>query len=357
MPQRSDSRSATQATGQVSVAHPVTDLYAALVRELLPDAQRFPVETAPCIVCGATTAQPRFDVVGLGYRVIDCTGCGTGSLDPLPSPAEIAEFYPAAYYGRGGSKFSGIIEWLVRLVGARHARFLMRQSPAGARVLDVGCGRGVALRALADCGLETHGFERSDDAVRGIDPRVQVRIADDLAAADYPASYFDTVIIWHVLEHVRNPDEVLLEVARILKTGGRIIVAVPNYSSLQARWAGSAWFHLDLPRHLYHFPVAGLRRVLENCGFDCRSEHHFSLRQNPFGWIQSILNRCAWLPRNGLYVLLQRRKGDQHPRFPLGTRVTLYAALALLSGPALVLTLIAALRRRGATVHVVAVKR
>ena len=336
---------------------PVLDLYAVPVRELPDDVQRTEMETAPCIVCGQTAARPRLEVVGLDYRLSDCTGCGTGSLDPLPSPAEVASFYPAVYYGRGGSKFSGVIEWLVRLVAARHSRFLTRQLPPGARVLDVGCGRGLALRALTQAGYEAHGFERSSDAVQGIDPRVQVRIADDLSAADYPENYFDAVIIWHVLEHVRNPGEVLLEIARILKPGGRIIVAVPNYSSLQSRWAGSAWFHLDLPRHLYHFPVAALHDLLENSGFDCRSEHHFSLRQNPFGWIQSVLNRSPRLPRNGLYVLLQRRKGDQRPKFSVATRLTLYAALVLLSGPALVLAVIAALVRRGATIHIVAIKR
>jgi SAM-dependent methyltransferase len=342
--------------GTVSSVSAVLDLYSVPVGDVPEEERRALLETAPCIVCGATLARPRFEVPGLDYRVVDCSDCGTGRLDPLPFPAAIAEFYPAAYYGRGGSKFSLVIEWLVRLVGARHARFLMRLSPAGARVLDVGCGRGFALRALADAGLETHGFERSADAVRGIDSRVQVRIADDLSAAGYPADWFDTVIIWHVLEHVAHPREMLLEAARILKPGGRVIVAVPNYSSLQARWAGSAWFHLDLPRHLHHFPVAGLRQLLDQCGFDCRSEHHFSLRQNPFGWIQSALNRSRRLPRNGLYVLLQRRKGEHRPRFSLATRVTLYAALLLFSGPALALTVLAAFLRRGATVHVVAVK-
>jgi len=338
-------------------AQVVTDLYAVLVRDVPADARGELLEASPCVVCSATSTRPRFEIAGLVHRVLDCTVCGTGRIDPLPLPAEIAGFYPAAYYGKGGSKFSGLIEWLVRLVASRHIRFLMRQSPAGARILDVGCGRGVTLRSLSRAGFEAHGFERSQAAVQGLDRQVQVRIADDLAVADYPAEFFDTVIIWHVLEHVRNPREVLLETARILRTGGRVIVAVPNYSSLQGRWAGSAWFHLDLPRHLFHFPVAGLRQLLESCGFECRSEHHFSLRQNPFGWIQSVLNRCSWLPRNGLYVMLQRRKGDDRPRFPLGTRMTLYTALLLLSAPALALTLIATLLRSGATVHVVAVKR
>ena len=74
-------------------------------------------------------------------------------------------------------------------------------------------------------------------------------------------------------------------------------MAVPNFSSEQARWAGDAWFHLDLPRHLYQFPLESLKRLLRDTGFAPVSDHHFSLRQNPFGWIQSAQNRRASLPR------------------------------------------------------------
>src|SRR5262245_60827688 len=137
MPRAKNEPEATTDAPISGAARTVTDLYAVAVRDVAPDERHAPIETPPCIVCGATAAHPHFEVAGLGFRVIDCTGCGTGTLDPLPSPAEIADFYPATYYGRGGSKFSGLIEWLVRLVAARHTRFLTRQSPPGARVLDV----------------------------------------------------------------------------------------------------------------------------------------------------------------------------------------------------------------------------
>ena len=158
----------------------------------------------------------------------------------------------------------------------------------------------------------------------------------------------------HGDRHTRHPDEVLLEVARILRAGGRVIVAVPNYSSLQARWAGSAWFHLDLPRHLCHFPVAGLRRLLENCGFNCRSEHHFSLRQNPFGWIQSALNKLTSLPRNGVYVMLHRHVPNADLPYSGSTRLWLRMLYGLAIPAALLLSFLEALFHRGATVHVVA---
>jgi SAM-dependent methyltransferase len=278
-------------------------------------------------------------------------------LHPQPDAEEIAGFYPPEYYGETGSKFEPLVEALVRVVAARHVRFLARGVPRGGRVLDLGCGRGVLLGAFADLGFEVHGVEVSQAAVQGADPRVQIRIATRLMEAGYPSEFFDQVVIWHVLEHLADPRETLEEVHRILKPNGRVVVSVPNFSSLQARWAGPAWFHLDLPRHLFHFPVEALRMLLENTGFDCVSEHHFSLRQNPFGWVQSFLNRSRAWPRNSLYTMLQRGHTAENRRLGWMTRLRLRAAYFAGMPIALVFAVAAASLRRGATVHIVARRR
>jgi SAM-dependent methyltransferase len=325
------------------------------VEAVAPGEQRA-VEVAKCPVCGCEWARPRFAIPGLPLRVVDCTECGLGRLHPQPGPEMIDRFYPPGYYGVTGAKFVPMVEALVRLVGARHVRMLSRGLARGARVLDVGCGRGVLLSSLADRGFEVHGFEISSAAAAGADPRADIRVGKDLGEVGYPDASFDEVILWHVLEHLPDPRRTLGEIHRILKPGGRIIVAVPNYSSLQARWSGPAWFHLDLPRHLYQFPVAGLRRLLVNSGYAPRSEHHFSLRQNPFGWVQSGLNRFAGLPRNGLYTLLKSRT-DSAPHYGPGTRAVFRLAYWLGMPIACGLSVLEALARSGASVCIVAESR
>jgi hypothetical protein len=81
------------------------------------------------------------------------------------------------------------------------------------------------------------------------------------------------------------------------------------------------------------------------------------VRQNPFGWIQSVLNRLEWLPHNGLYTLLHRRERGRCPPFDLRTRAILLGAFALLAPAALALSVWDAVQRKGATVHVVALRR
>ncbi|MGD9858114.1 MAG: class I SAM-dependent methyltransferase [Planctomycetaceae bacterium] len=271
--------------------------------------RRAAVKLSDCPVCDGRRGIPTFEIHGMRHQLLTCESCGLGRLDPLPSLQEIAEFYPAEYYGSRGAKFEPLTEAVVRVVGTIHVRTLSRQLSPGSRILDVGCGRGVLLGALADRGHEVHGMDVSETAVAGADSRAAIRVAPCLTKVGYPDGHFDQVILWHVLEHLRNPRELLREVRRILKPGGQVIVAVPNFSSRQARWAGAAWFHLDLPRHLFHFPVAGLRRLLDRTGFDVIREQHFSLRQNPFGWVQSALNKSDGVSRNTLYHLLHNRCG------------------------------------------------
>lgn len=311
----------------------------------------------PCPVCGHDQATRTFAIQGLPLFLVRCNTCQTGRLDPQPSAEVLAQYYPKDYYGDGGVKFSGLVEPLVRFIGSRHARFLARHLPPRARVLDVGCGRGVALQSLADRSLECHGFEVSEDAIRGIDQRIQVRVAASLTEAAYPAAYFDEVILWHVLEHVPDPRFLLTEIIRILKPNGVLVVAVPNFSSWQARWSGAAWFHLDPPRHLFHFPLAELKRLLSDVGFHCDTEHHFSLRQNPFGWIQSTLNKIRVLPRNGVYVVLHRRPPGTPAPYSPAVRLALRTLYWCLAPLALALSIVAAIFRSGATVHVVARRR
>jgi len=335
------------------------DLYASQVSLIEPGAPR---RSSPCTVCRDEWVRARFAVAGLDAPIVVCETCGLGRFDPLPDAETIAGFYPDDYYGEpdsAGSKFRPWIEWLVRLVAARHLDFLCAGLPPGARVLDIGCGRGVILGPLADRGFEAHGVEVSEAATRGVDPRARIRIATSLAEADYPQESFDQVVIWHVLEHLADPRATLEECHRVLRPGGRLIVAVPNFSSWQARWAGPAWFHLDPPRHLYQFPLGALRRLIDDCGFACGASYHFSLRQNPFGWIQSALNRMDPAHPNRLYTALHH-PAQRTVAAPGGEdlRARAGAALVLALGalPSLALSAAEALAGQGATVHVVATR-
>jgi len=90
------------------------------------------------------------------------------------------------------------------------------------------------------------------------------------------------------------------ECRRLLRTGGLLVIAIPNLGSLQAYFGMRHWFHLDIPLHLCHFTENGLRRLLARSGFKVRHIRQFDLEYNPYGWLQTLLNATG-IRKNWLY--------------------------------------------------------
>ena len=265
------------------------------------------VRTSPCIACHSTSARRLYSIGGVSEELVECDSCGLGSIFPMPDSDRIQSFYPA----ESTAKFEPLVEHGVRLGAKMRVKSFVGDLPPGSKVLDIGCGRGVMLRSLLDLGHEAHGVEITPEAASGADPGAQIRIAPELAKAGYEENTFDAVIMWHVLEHLPHPEQTLVEIRRILRPGGRLILAVPNFGSLQSQRTANDWFHLDLPRHLYHFTPETLQRLLACNEFHYESVRHMAMLQNSFCWLQSILNRISGTPRNSLYSLLHR--GGEHP--------------------------------------------
>jgi 2-polyprenyl-3-methyl-5-hydroxy-6-metoxy-1,4-benzoquinol methylase len=171
----------------------------------------------------------------------------------------------------------------------KFVRGLLSGSPG--RILDVGCGKGLLLKGLRDCGWEVVGTELSEVAsLRAREAGIQVhnRAVEEIP---FDPGSFDVVTLYHCLEHLANPRETLAHLHRLLRPGGWLVVEVPNVGSWYARVFRSDWFHLDVPRHFYHFTPGTLRRMLEAAGFRIKRERTVNLQYDSFGAVQSLLNK------------------------------------------------------------------
>lgn len=310
------------------------------------------VRSSSCPGCGGQ------DFVALpgaefgAYHLARCTGCGHVATRPEPEETSLPALYGAEYYGPAHRRFRGPLETATTLFRRWRARHLGRGRTPGT-VVDVGCGRGLLLDALRRRGWRVIGTELSDESaayardVLGIPTWV-----GEFHRLDLPSESADLVVMWQTFEHMREPNAVLRRAWEVLRPGGALVVSVPNRESWQARVAGARWLHLDVPRHLHHYAESTLRRMLERAGFRVVRAEHFNAEQNPFGWLQSLLNLLQPGPANGLFYALRSGAGAGRRRPPLAS----LALLPLLAPVALVLAGAESLARRGGTVALWAVK-
>jgi SAM-dependent methyltransferase len=277
------------------------------------------------------------------FELARCPACGTAVTLDSPPPERAGALYEGGAYDTPARAADRLLEPLRRLADADRMRFL-RGLPPGAPVLELGAGDGRLVAWMRAAGLEARGVEPSASARRRALARGVELSAEE---PEPPAAGSDrAVVLWHVLEHLPDPAAALLGARRRLAPSGRLIVAVPNLASLQARIGGDRWFHQDVPRHRLHLTPAGITALLARCGFDRPRISHLLVEQNALGMWQTLLNRLT-RGRNVAFRLLKRER--VRDAAPLDLAVTGLAALPLaLLAP--IAELGAGIARRGGTI-------
>ncbi len=259
--------------------------------------------TSACVACGSPgdTAYEGLTDRLYGspgsWRMVRCSGpaCGLLWLDPPPDEQALALAYrgyhthapppdraPWARLLRRWLKegyYASRFGYTVR--GARVKRFLalallpfpalragldgliMHLPPRpGGRLLDVGCGNGLAIGQLKDLGWDAEGVDSDPAAVAAASSRGLTVREGSLPQQHYADASFDVVTMNHVLEHVPDPAGLLAECRRVLQPDGRLVVVTPNAASLGHARFGAAWRGLEPPRHLQVFTAPALERLL-----------------------------------------------------------------------------------------------
>jgi SAM-dependent methyltransferase len=273
-------------------------------------------------VCRA--ADRLYRTTGEQFSVVRCSRCSLLRLDPLPTPAELARYYPPHYWFDPGHS-GGPAERYRRFVLNDHLRFVvqaLQSTGLKAPVLDVGCGGGLFGRVLGERGWRAFGLDYSRHAASTAWAvnRLPV-VCGDLSRAPLPPSSFAAVTMFHVLEHVYDPAAYVRAARDLLADNGRLIVQVPNADCWQFRLLGARWNGLDIPRHLTDFRARDMEALLEDNGFEVLRRKHFSLRDNPAGLASSLAP--------GLDPMARRIRG----RRSLALTDALYFALVLASVP------------------------
>lgn len=312
--------------------------------------------------CGhpSTDADTLFDAkdpsTGDTFTIVRCRQCDLARTAPAPSEAELDGYYPKGYHSTT-KRYRGGMDRVLSLVHASRIRTIERLLGGPGSVLDIGCGPGVLINQMRSRGWRVRGTERSPSAARQARDVFHLDVsAVDVDTLVAERATYDAVVLWHVAEHLRAPEETVRGIAQLLRPGGVLLIAVPNFGSPEARIGRAGWFHLDVPRHLVHFTAATLTAILKSSELRPVKVTYLVPEYDLFSFVQTAENRLG-LPPNLLYDVL--RRPEARLRRQQSSRVLAGVAVGLaipLSVAAVIVAPIAASARRSATIAVYAVR-
>jgi SAM-dependent methyltransferase len=191
-----------------------------------------------------------------------CLDCGLAFTAATP----ILEYGESYFVGDQGSGYDFESAFSTTLDTARFTDELDRIEAQGLRgsVLDVGCATGQFLAIAKARGWTVAGVEVSDFARERAGERTGETI--HRSVGELPPGSYDVVTLHHVLEHIEDPIAFLRDEIRP-RVGRRLLVEVPNFSSLASRADGPRWRDLRPEQHVSHFSPESLEQCAAAAGF------------------------------------------------------------------------------------------
>ena len=309
-----------------------------------------PADPAPIARCDHPAATPTVSYPGL--VLYHCPQCKLVFSEAVRWPLDPRDLYKDFYQNELSGRFRFGIETVIRLFRFFRAYKMHTIAPSARSIIDIGSGRGFMLYFLKRYYGYTRavGTQIAENMYRFSRDVLRLEVYhDDLLELDLEPQSFDIVSIWHVLEHVKDPQAYLAAFRDLLADGGTLVIETPNYNSWSRRLTGRYWLGLDPKYHLHHFTPESLSLLVRRYGFEIRQVHTFSLEYSTFISAQSMVSLLtgsdqqlfAWLQDGGFSAAL----------------IAHMALMAVLVPISLVINLALYFTRRGEVLLIIARKR
>ncbi len=219
------------------------------------------IEVVECPICQSTNFNPYLSLQDHSisketFSIKQCSSCFLRITSPRPSDSDLPKYYESEDYVSHSDSNKGIINsiyQMVKKITIRKKVRLISSVSMGRKLLDIGCGTGDFLSSCKKNKWEVFGFEPDEKARKKAKEKGLETIQDIHLLFEEKANTYDVITMWHVLEHVSDLNGYFKQLFTILKEDGRLIIAVPNPESPDAKHYKSYWAAYDVPRHLFHF--------------------------------------------------------------------------------------------------------
>jgi len=209
-----------------------------------------------------------YTVSGKMFPVFESENVNYRFTNPVPSQEELPEYYKSEAYVSHSQTKEGLVNRLFHVARIYTMRYKKRAvchntGKKEGKLLDYGCGTGDFIRFMQNAGWQCSGYEPDPDARETATQNTGANISGQDGLENLEHGQFDCITLWHVLEHVYEPGNTIEHLLKLLKPGGVILFALPNYNSADAEFYREFWAGYDVPRHLHHFTYQSFSHLAE----------------------------------------------------------------------------------------------
>lgn len=223
--------------------------------------QRFPrLGEVKCYLCGRRRESRRIIVrFGMHAMVAECPDCRIAFQSPRPSP-EASLAYMNWRWRSTDAYVDNRANQMQRAM--RQIAYVKQFIDRPIRLVDFGAGSGSFVCAALDQGWDATGIEQSTSARARAKEFYDVELREELGEGRY-----DVATMWDVVEHLRDPQEVLAMVGKQLAGDGLIFIETGNFENWRRIVDKDRW-GLYLFDHQFYFSPSSLNQVLRNAGYN-----------------------------------------------------------------------------------------
>ena len=212
-----------------------------------------------------------YTVSGEEFEIWECKNCTLRFTQNIPEQENIGPYYQSENYISHSDTKKGLVNNLYHTIRKRtllQKKNLIETSTkkSAGNILDLGAGTGAFLNTLKNAGWNALGLEPDVTARDKASELYGIYLKESHELFSLTTESFDAITLWHVLEHVHQLHDYIKKFEELLKKDGKLFIAVPNYTSEDAKMYGKFWAAYDVPRHLYHFSPKAMESLLNAHG-------------------------------------------------------------------------------------------